>query len=162
MSIALITKGIIAPTIFQLFLSDLIQATLDGCASCDDCSTPVIKIGNSATLDFLVSANGVRLTQSQLHAAEDIIFSVKQDAQDDNDEAIIFKNLANGVTILPDMGDSSPNVRVILTSTDTTIKTGSYPTGLQINFSSTDKKEAALQMGQTCFNEIFFSLDVVR
>lgn len=162
MSIALITKGMISPTVFQLFLSDTVQASLEGCQICEDCSTPTFKIGNSATLDFLVSANGVRLTQTQLEAADDIIFAVKRDSQDDNDEAIIFKDLLSGLIILPDMGDDSPNVRVTLTSGDTTIKTGSYPTGLQVNFSDDDIKEADLQLNDVCFSEIFFSLDVVR
>lgn len=162
MSIALITKGIISPTIFQIFLSDNVQASLEGCQSCEDCSTPTFKIGNSTTLDFLVSANGVRLTEAQLQAADNIIFAVKQDAQDDNDDAIIFKDLLSGLIILPDMGNDSPNVRVTLTSSDTTVQVGSYPTGLQVNFSDDDIKEASLQLNDVCFSEIFFSLDVIR
>lgn len=163
MSISLLTKGMISPTIFQLYLSDLVIASLDsGNISCEDCSELSIKIGNSITLNFLVSANGVRLTQSQLQAADNIIFAVKRDSEDANEDAVILKELPDGIIILPDMDNASPNVQVTLIHADTLLKPGSYSCGLQINFSDEDIKEASLQFNEICFNSIYFTQDVVR
>lgn len=163
MTVALITKGRVCQNEIVLQFGLNIIAELNNCSvSCDNCGYPEIKIGNSATLLFLVTSDGVRLTNSELSMADDIIFSVKEDEQDLNIDSLIFKNVGNGVTILPDGDEESPNIQVDLSSQDTEIVADSYPTGLQIDFTASDCKEAQLMIGTICFNEIYFSQDVIR
>lgn len=163
MTIALATNGLIAPLSITLNLAANIDAELIGGGSCDSMMGQLILTRkNSVTLDFMVTSNGVRLMQSQLNAASSIFFMVKDDPMDDNVDAIISKAIGNGVVTLPDNGNGTPNLRVILTSTDTDIPSDSYAVGLQVNFSTTDIKEAALNIDGNCFNQIFISQDVVR
>ena len=164
MTVALITKGYICQPEYVLQFSMDISAELSNCdIPCDECSQPILKRGNSVTLLFLVTADGVRLTNAQLSAAENIIFAVKEDPQDLNAEALILKeSLLGGVTILPDGDNQSPNLQVNLTSSDTNIPMNSYPTGLQIKFAADDCKEADLSFDSQCFSRISFEQDVVR
>lgn len=162
MTVALITNGLIAPTDFVLNLAANISAELENDSQCGTQSGQLILIkANSVVLDFLVASNGVRLTQSQLEAADDIFFMVKQDPVDPDADAVISKSVGDGIEVLPD-SNSSANLRVTLLSGDTDIDPGVYSVGLQVNFSSTDIKEADLKQGDQCFNEIYISQDVIR
>lgn len=162
MTIALATNGLIAPIQFILNMAANIDAELD---TSDSCSTQpgqlVLKKGNSITLDFLITSGGVRLTKSQLEGVDGIQFMVKEDPTDDDVNAIISKSILNGITILED-ADNAPNLRIILLAADTDIDVGTYPVGLQINFSSTEVKEATLSTEDKCFDEISIAQDVVR
>lgn len=163
MTIALATNGLIAPLDITLNMAANISGELDNIENCDaEQGQLTILRGNSVNLDFLITSNGVRLTKQQLDAAQSITFAVKNDSQDTNNEAIILKTVGDGIVTLPDGDSSSANLRVSLTGTDTDIEENSYPVGLQINFSATNIKEAALTIDDMCFNEIFISQDVVR
>jgi len=162
-TVALITKGRVCQPEIVLQFSANINAELSNCElPCNGCNDPIIKVGNSIELLFLVTADGVRLTEAQLLAADDVIFSVKDDPLDENIDSLILKNFVNGLIILPDGTDTSPNVQVSLSSTDTMLNQGSYPSALQVDFAIDDCKEADLSIGTVCFNEIYFEQDVIR
>jgi hypothetical protein len=163
MTIALATNGLIAPLNITLNLAANITGELANIDNCDsEQGQLTILHGNSVNLDFLITSNGVKLTKEQLEAAESITFAVKNDPQDTNEDAVILKEVGDGITILPNGDSTSANVRVALLGTDTDIDENSYSVGLQINFSETDIKEAALTVDNICFDEIFIAQDVVR
>jgi hypothetical protein len=97
----------------------------------------IITRGNSRNLDFVVKQDGVKLTQAQLDVAPEINFQAKVNQQDADIDAVINKNLADGVSTLPDGAETDANVRVALTRTDTLVDPGLYFFGLEVVFSAT-------------------------
>jgi len=163
MTVALVTGGLIANAEIMLDFSANIDAEITNYdCSCPDSEKFIIKRGDSLNLDFKVMANGVRLAEAELNDAQEIIFTIKQDALDDNDDAIVYKDLTDGITVLPDMGNDSPNVRVVASSSDLTLDEDSYPIGLQIKFNDGTVKEATLYFNDNCFKTTIITQDVVR
>jgi hypothetical protein len=100
-----------------------------------------IKRGNKADLQFIVKdANGVVLTN--LSSATNIQFVLKKNKIDLDEDAVVLKNLTDGITIdTPLIG----NCTVTLTSLDMNIPAQNYFWALKITFSSTSIQEVNIK-----------------
>lgn len=164
MTISLATKGMVTQSTCVLDFTNTISANILSSANVPltQCGLPLeLRRGNSVTLDFIVSIDGIRLLESQLLAADDIVFVFKIEKSDDEIDAVLLKkkSLAE-IEVLPD--SSIPNLRIALSSSDTTLDVNAYFAGLQIRFVPNDCKEAALQFNACGFDTVLILGDVVR
>ena len=164
MTVALITNGWVSPFTVTPAFGLTIIGELVSSVNCETCQNITIKKGNQATLKFLLTSNGVRLTNSELTAADNIIFAVKSDNKDLNTDAVIYKDvLTSTLLILPDAAPTDPNISVTLNSIDTDIVSNSYFIAVQVNFTSTFLEEAQLYLSNgSCLLNLVISQDVIR
>ena len=117
-----------------------------------------IKKENSSTINITVNDGDGDLV-TNLATADDVKFMVKKKKTDTNANAVISKNIGNGVTINdPSVGI----VKVTLTSTDTNIDIGFYFMALQIEYSATDIQEINLEKDDCATDILEIYQDIIR
>lgn len=100
-----------------------------------------IKRGNKADLQFIVKDASGNIV-SNLNVATNIQFVLKNNKSDPDDNAVVLKNLANGITIdTPVIG----NCTVSLSSVDMDIEAKNYFWALKITFSPTNMQEVNIR-----------------
>lgn len=119
-----------------------------------------LKIGNSVDLLFTAKDRDGNILQN-LSAATTIKFMVKINETDADLDAKISKNLSSGVVVnTPDTG----NIKVSLSSADTTLEAGIYFVALQIAW-GTVIQELTLKETEdevTTINTVNFVQDIIR
>lgn len=165
MTIAIATKGIICQSgTFNIISTDPFTVELKSeCVNGPSADPLSFKKGNKVVYDFIIKTSGVRLTSAQLNAATDIIFSIKKSRSDADIDSKIIKQLTTaGLSILPDNGDDSANIRVELLSTDTDIAGGKYFIAVQVNFSATNMQEGNILVDSQTVICVSVLGDVIR
>ncbi len=164
MTVALITRGLIAPKIVVPVFGITLNGELTSCVNCVTCQDITIKRANQAVLSFLLTSNGTKLTNAELTAADNIVFAVKLDNKDSNADAVIYKDVLTAtLMILPDGDITDPNIQVTLTSADTDIDSNTYYVAVQVDFTSTFLEEADLYLPEgICINNLIITQDVIR
>lgn len=100
-----------------------------------------LKRGNKADLQFIVKDTDGNIV-SNLATATDIVFVLKINKTDIDDDAVIYKNLADGITIdIPSVG----NVIVSMSSVDMNIDARNYFMALKIIYSATNSQEVSIK-----------------
>lgn len=117
-----------------------------------------LKKGNTKTFIFKIKDSDEYLL-THLSEAIAIKFMVKKNKDDLDVNAIISKNLTNGISInVPSTG----YITVVVNSTDANVDTGKYWVGLQIEFSSTNKVEVDLKENKQIIDTIDINQDIIR
>jgi len=118
-----------------------------------------IKKGNKITLEILVK-DEVGNTIINLSTANDILYMIKVSKTDLNADALVSKNLVDGVTA---NSPSTGYITVVLDPSDTeSLDAATRFHALQIEYSATDIKEINLSYANAGSDGIIITQDVIR
>lgn len=96
-----------------------------------------LKKGNAVTIGILVKDSGGAIV-GNLSTATDVVFVMKINKTDKDEDAVVKKDLATGITVDdPSLG----YIKIPLTSTDMDITAKNYFLAVQIIYSATNKIE---------------------
>lgn len=119
----------------------------------------VLKTGNYTELTIGPLCDETGATINYLASAENVIFVLKKNATDTNEDADVYVDPTSGMTV------NSPSIgyiKVVLNSDDMVITPGKYFIAVQVNVSNTQKIEVDLYENGQLYNTVNVIQDIIR